>query len=82
MKDPHLSKKMVITCMDDTDTHVYVRFWRQSFPKFEKAAWSINLDHDVIIVQGVKRRGFGTGIHVNKLWIVDPDDLVEEDDDD
>lgn len=79
MKDPHLSKKMVLTCMDDTDTNVYVRFWRQSFPKFEKAAWSINLDHDVIVVEGVKRGGFGTGIHVRKLWVVDPDDLIEED---
>lgn len=75
MKDPHLSKKMVITCMDDSDTNVYVRFWRQSFPKFERAAWSINLDHDVIIVQGVKRGGFGTGIHVKKIWVVDPDEL-------
>jgi DNA polymerase-3 subunit alpha len=78
MKDPHLSKKMVITCMDDSDTHVYVRFWRQSFPMFEKAAWSINLDHDVIVVQGVKRGGFGTGIHVRKLWVIDPDELGEE----
>jgi DNA polymerase-3 subunit alpha len=78
MKDPHLNKKMVITCMDDTDTQVYVRFWRQSFPKFEKAAWSINLDHDVIVVSGVKRKGFGTGIHVNRLWVIDPDDLIEE----
>lgn len=78
LKDPHLSKKMVITCMDDSDTNVYVRFWRQSFPKFEKAAWSINLDHDVIIVEGVKRGGFGTGIHVRKLWVVDPDSLLEE----
>jgi DNA polymerase-3 subunit alpha len=75
MKDPHLSKKMVITCMDDSDTHVYVRFWRQSFPKFEKAAWSIALDHDVIVVQGRKRKGFGTGIHVNRLWVIDPDEL-------
>lgn len=80
MKDPHLSKKMVITCMDDSDTHVYVRFWRQSFPKFEKAAWSINLDHDVLVVQGVKRRGFGTGIHVKRMWVIDPDALDEEED--
>jgi hypothetical protein len=80
MKDPHLSKKMVITCMDDSDTNVYVRFWRQSFPKFEKAAWSINLDHDVIVVVGTKRGGFGTGIHVQKLWVIDPDDLLDQDD--
>lgn len=80
MKDPHLSKKMVITCMDDSDTHVYVRFWRQSFPKFEQAAWSINLDHDVIVVSGVKRKGFGTGIHVRKLWVIDPDELMEDED--
>lgn len=81
MKDPHLSKKMVITCMDDSDTHVYVRFWRQSFPKFEKAAWSINLDHDVLVVDGIKRKGFGTGIHVRRLWVIDPDDLIDEEGD-
>lgn len=78
MKDPHLSKKMVITCMDDSDTHVYIRFFRQDFPKFEKACWSINLDHDVIVVQGTKRKGFGTGIHVKRLWVIDPDELDEE----
>lgn len=75
MKDPHLSKKMVLTCMDDSDNLVFVRFWRQSFPKFEKAAWSINLGHDVIVVDGVKKGGFGTGVHVRKLWVVDPDEL-------
>lgn len=84
MKDPHLSKKMTVECFDDTDVLVYVRFSRWDFPRFEKALWNMNMDHDVLIVKGIKRKGFGTGIHVKAAWCIDPDDLIEpeEEDDD
>lgn len=77
MKDPHLSKKMTIEAFDDSDVLVYLRFTRWAFPKFEDALWNMNLDHDVLIVKGVKKGGFGTGIHVNSAWCIDPDDLLE-----
>ena len=41
----------------------------------------MNMDHDVIIVKGVKKRGFGTGIHVKAAWCIDPDDLIEVEED-
>jgi hypothetical protein len=73
IKDPHLSKKMVLKCVDDGDTVVYLRFDRWRFPKFEEALWGINLNKDIVVATGIKRKGFGTGIQVRKLWILDPD---------
>lgn len=82
MKDAHLSKKMTVECFDDTDVLVYVRFSRYDFPRFEKALWNMNMDHDVLIVKGMKRKGFGTGIHVKAAWCIDPDDLIEPEEED
>jgi DNA polymerase-3 subunit alpha len=80
IKRPDLSKKMTVECFDDTDVLVYVRFGRYDFPRFEKALWNMRLNHDVLIVKGMKRKGFGTGIHVKAAWCIDPDDLLEEED--
>jgi len=82
MKDPHLSKKMTVECFDDTDVLVYVRFSRYDFPRFEQALWNMNMNHDVLIVKGMKRKGFGTGIHVKAAWCIDPDELLEDEEDD
>jgi DNA polymerase-3 subunit alpha len=67
MDRPDLVKKMAMQCYDDSDKTVYLRFSRYKFPKFEKGLWSIDLDHDVVLVKGVKRGGFGTSIHVVAL---------------
>lgn len=87
MKDPHLSKKMTVECFDDSDVLVYVRFSRWDFPRFQDALWNMTLDHDVLLIKGVKKGGFGTGIHVKSAWCIDPDELLidedaDEDDDD
>jgi DNA polymerase-3 subunit alpha len=82
MKDPHLSKKMTIEAFDDTDVLVYLRFSRWDFPRFADALWDMNLGHDVLIVKGMKKGGFGTGIHVKQAWCIDPDDLIEVEDED
>ncbi len=78
MDRPDLVKKMAMQCYDDSDKTVYLRFSRYKFPQFEKGLWSINLDHDVVLVVGKKRGGFGTSIHVENLWVIDPDDLLDE----
>jgi DNA polymerase-3 subunit alpha len=78
MDRPDLVKKMAMQCYDDSDKTVYLRFSRYKFPKFEKGLWSIDLDHDVVLIRGVKRGGFGTSIHVEKMWIIDPDTLFDE----
>jgi DNA polymerase-3 subunit alpha len=79
MKDPHLSKKMTLECFDDSDVLVYVRFSRWDFPRFEEQLWDLDLDHDVLLIKGVKKGGFGTGIHVKAAWCINPDDLFETD---
>lgn len=78
MDRPDLVKKMAMQCYDDSDKTVYLRFSRYKFPMFEKGLWSIDLDHDVVLIVGKKRGGFGTSIHVERMWIIDPDDLMED----
>lgn len=78
MDRPDLVKKMAVQCYDDSDKTVYLRFSRYKFPKFERGLWDMTLEHDVVLIKGVKRGGFGTSIHVTDMWIIDPDDLLEE----
>jgi DNA polymerase-3 subunit alpha len=78
MDRPDLVKKMAMQCYDDTDKTVYLRFSRYKFPMFEKGLWSIDLDHDVVLIIGKKRGGFGTSIHVENMWVIDPDTLMPE----
>lgn len=78
MDRPDLVKKMAMQCYDDSDKTVYLRFSRFMFPRFEKGLWSIDLDHDVVLIRGKKRGGFGTSIHVEKMWVIDPDTLFDE----
>lgn len=75
MDRPDLVKKMAMQCYDDSDKTVYLRFSRYKFPKFEKGLWSIDLDHDVVLIRGTKRGGFGTSIHVDALWVICPDEV-------
>lgn len=78
MDRPDLVKKMAMQCYDDSDKTVYLRFSRYKFPQFEKGLWSIDLDHDVVLIVGKKRGGFGTSIHVERMWVIDPDDFIDE----
>lgn len=73
-KDPHLTKRMVVQALDETDEPVFLRWNRWDFPTFEKAIWDMKLDHDVVLVRGVKRRGFGTSINVKNMWVLSPDE--------
>lgn len=78
MERPDLIKKMTLTCYDDSDKTLFLRFNRFNYPKFAKGLWSIDLDHDIVLVVGRKRQGFGTSIHVERMWVIDPDSLLEE----
>lgn len=78
MDRPDLVKKMAMQCYDDSDKTVYLRFSRYKFPMFEKGLWKIDLDHDVVLIKGKKRGGFGTSIHVENMWIIDPDVLFDD----
>ena len=86
MKRPDLIKKMAVECIDDSDRTVFLRFSRFRFPEFEKALWNMRMGHDMVLVRGVKRGGFGTSVHVENMWVIEPDDpddpLWEEMEDD
>lgn len=73
MTRPDLNKRMTVHAIDDTDHTVFVRFNRYDFPKFEKALWDMKLGEDVILVQGLKRAGFGTSVYVKHMWVISPD---------
>lgn len=75
---PDLVKKMAMQCYDDSDKTVYLRFSRYKFPQFEKRLWQIKLDQSVVLVVGKKRGGFGTSIHVERLWVIDPDMIPDK----
>lgn len=77
LKRPDLIKKMAVECIDDSDATVYLRFSRFKFPKFERGLWEMELGHDVILVKGIKRGGFGTSIHVSNMWLLNGDDFVK-----
>lgn len=73
-KDPHLTKRMVVQALDETDEPVFLRWNRWDFPRFEKAIWDLRLDHDLVLIRGIKRRGFGTSLNVKNMWVLSPDE--------
>jgi len=73
LKSPHLVKRMVVKALDETDVVVYLRWNRFTFPRFQAALWDMKLDHDLVLVRGEKRAGFGTSIYVDQLWVISPD---------
>lgn len=74
MKSPHLTKRMVVQAIDETDTLVFLRWNRFNFPRFEEAIWNMRLDTDLVLVRGIKRRGFGVSLQVRDMWVIAPDE--------
>jgi DNA polymerase-3 subunit alpha len=71
-KDPHLLKSCVLKCIDDGDEEVYIRFNRWYFPNFADKIESLRLGGaDAVIVEGIKREGFGVSIQARDLWAVE-----------
>jgi DNA polymerase-3 subunit alpha len=74
MKDRHLLKSCVLKCEDDGDEEVYLRFSRWAFPKYQNALESLRVGHDVVLVKGLKRKGFGVSLAVKDMIVIDPED--------
>jgi len=57
--------------VDDVVTLVWNR-WK--YPQFKDAVFNIKLDHDIVVVEGVKY-GFQArrAIYVNRMWVIDPE---------
>lgn len=84
MRDPHLLDYAVLTCYDEGEEEVRVRFHRWAFPAWREHIKAIVLNDDVIIASGKKREGgaFGVSIFANSLEVLEQDHEEEEPDPD
>lgn len=73
VKRPDLPEWLIMYCEDDTD-QISVTIDRFRYPKFRNRAWKIELDHDLILVRGVKK-GYQSrrALYVWDMWVIDPD---------
>jgi DNA polymerase-3 subunit alpha len=80
VKNPELREWVVMQAKDETET-LTLTTSRYNYARFKEAVWGIRLDHDVVLVQGVKK-GFQSrrAITIKRLWVIDPDDKSEDDD--
>lgn len=78
VKDPHLKEWAILYVEDHTDQmSIKVNRWR--YPSLKKAVFSIDLDHDLVLIRGVKK-GFQNRktVEVSQIWVISPDDEVED----
>lgn len=80
IKDPELLDSAVLYGYDDGDEDVYVRVNRWAYPALKQHVDAITPDVDIIIVSGMKKDvgGFGVSIYANAIEVLEPDDVVEE----
>jgi DNA polymerase III subunit alpha len=74
VRNPEL-REWVIGVGADEDELVSLTWDRWRYPRFKRAIWGIKVDHDVLVIRGVKK-GFQArrAIYVQDMWVVDPDD--------
>ena len=73
LKWPHLVKRATLHMFDTGDEEVYARIHRRDFPRLRKELERIHVNHDVVVVAGNRKAGFGTPITAKQLWVIDPD---------
>jgi len=73
VKDPHLREYVTMNGDDDTDI-MTVAFSRWNYPKYRRSIWGVDLDRDVVVVQGVKLGNQARrAIYAERFWVVNPD---------
>lgn len=79
VKDPHLNEWVIMVGADEEEL-LTLTIDRWKYRRFKKAIWGIKLNHDVVIVRGIKR-GYQSrrAVYVKQMWVVDPEDEPEED---
>jgi Zierdtviridae DNA polymerase len=68
--------------IDDGDEEVYLRINRFNYPRFAQGLELIRTNHDIILIMGTKKRGFGNSVQVNEMLVIDPDEDERHGDDD
>lgn len=78
VRDPHLREWVIMYAEDHTDQmSIKVNRWR--YPSFKKMVFGIELDHDLVLVRGIKK-GFQNRrtIEVTNMWVISPDDELDK----
>lgn len=72
VQDSHLNEFMLMLGYDGHDL-VSLRFNRFKYPSFRDAIWGIKLEHDLVLIRGVKP-GWRTAreIYVDEMWVIEP----------
>jgi DNA polymerase III subunit alpha len=78
VRDPHLNEWVIMLGRDEGEL-LTITIDRWKYPRFREAVWGIRLDHDVVVVRGVKK-GYQSrrSIYVHDMWVLDPDGNKEE----
>lgn len=72
VKRPELKDSVTMYLEDQTGT-LTVKVNRHSYPKFKDRVWDAKLHHDYVLVSAKKYPFLGKTIHVEDMWVIDPD---------
>lgn len=72
VKNPELDEWVIMIGADE-DELLSITVDRWKYPRFKAAIWGIKVDHDLVLVRGVKK-GFQArrAIYVKDMWVIDP----------
>ena len=73
LKRPDLLKRATLHMFDTGDEEVYARVNRWDFPRLRTQLERIHVNHDVVVILGNRKAGFGTPITAKQMWVIDPD---------
>jgi hypothetical protein len=74
VKDPDLNEWVVMVGVDE-DEFLTITVPRWKYRNFKSAIWGIQLEHDVVLVRGIKKGSQARrAIYVKEMWVLDPDD--------
>jgi DNA polymerase-3 subunit alpha len=73
VKRPDLNE-WVIMLGQDEDELLTITIDRYKYPQFRKAIWKIDLNHDMVVVRGVKK-GWQSrrSVYISQMWVINPD---------
>lgn len=74
VRRPDLNEWVIAVGVDE-DELLTITFDRFKYPKFKDAIWGVKLDHDVVVIRGVKR-GYQSrrAIYASELYVISMDD--------
>jgi hypothetical protein len=74
VRRPDLLEWVIMYGEDETE-QMSITVDRYRYPKFKEMVWSIELDHDLVLVRGVKR-GYQArrALYVWDMWVIDPEE--------